>query len=130
MVAKREGDIFPLISTIFLINLFSWAFAIYLLHGNPSLLWTALVAYTLGLRHAFDADHIAAIDNVTRKLRQDGKGSRSVGLFFSLGHSTVVILLSIVIIATFKKYSIQLHLHVHHLPIIIFIFVAPVRDFW
>ncbi len=107
MGTKKEDGIFPLLSTIFLINLFSWAFAIYFLHGYPSLLWTALVAYSLGLRHAFDADHIAAIDNVTRKLRQDGKGSKSVGFFFSLGHSTVVILLSMVIIATFKKYSIQ-----------------------
>jgi high-affinity nickel-transport protein len=47
-------------------------------------------AYTLGLRHAFDADHIAAIDNITRKLRAEGKRSMSVGFWFSLGHSSIV----------------------------------------
>jgi len=54
------------------------------------LLGTALLAYSLGLRHAVDADHIAAIDNVTRKLMQDGKRPVAVGFIFSLGHSTVV----------------------------------------
>ncbi len=61
------------------------------------LLGTALLAYGFGLRHAVDADHIAAIDNVTRKLVQAGKRPDSVGLFFSLGHSTVVILASLLI---------------------------------
>src|SRR5438105_2570275 len=53
-------------------------------------LGTGLTAYTLGLRHAFDADHISAIDNTTRKLMAEGKRPLSVGLFFSLGHSSVV----------------------------------------
>jgi nickel/cobalt transporter (NiCoT) family protein len=53
------------------------------------------LAYTLGLRHAFDADHIAAIDNTTRKLMQDGQRPVAIGFFFSLGHSTIVILLSV-----------------------------------
>jgi high-affinity nickel-transport protein len=52
-----------------------------------------LTAYTLGMRHAFDADHIAAIDNTSRKLIGEGKDARSVGFFFSLGHSTIVALL-------------------------------------
>lgn len=52
-----------------------------------------LTAYTLGIRHAFDADHIAAIDNTTRKLMGEGTDSLSVGFFFSLGHSTIVIAL-------------------------------------
>jgi high-affinity nickel-transport protein len=60
----------------------------------------AAVAYSFGLRHAFDADHIAAIDNVTRKLMQEGKRPVGVGLFFSLGHSTIVIALSIAIALT------------------------------
>jgi nickel/cobalt transporter (NiCoT) family protein len=51
---------------------------------------TGITAYTLGLRHAFDADHIAAIDNTTRKLMSEGKRPLSVGFFFSLGHSTIV----------------------------------------
>jgi nickel/cobalt transporter (NiCoT) family protein len=56
---------------------------------------TGLLAYTLGMRHAFDADHIAAIDNTTRKLINDGKRPLSVGFFFSLGHSTIVFLLAV-----------------------------------
>jgi high-affinity nickel-transport protein len=59
-------------------------------------LGTGLTAYTLGMRHAFDADHIAAIDNTTRKLMADGKRPLSVGLFFSLGHSTIVFGLALV----------------------------------
>ena len=58
---------------------------------------TGILAYTLGMRHAFDADHIAAIDNTTRKLVQDGKRPLSVGFFFSLGHSTVVFALALLL---------------------------------
>jgi nickel/cobalt transporter (NiCoT) family protein len=54
-----------------------------------------ITAYTLGMRHAFDADHIGAIDNTTRKLMSDGQRPLSVGFFFSLGHSSVVFLLAI-----------------------------------
>jgi high-affinity nickel-transport protein len=56
-----------------------------------------ILAYTLGLRHALDADHLAAIDNVTRKLINEGKRPLTVGLFFSLGHSTIVFLLTIIV---------------------------------
>jgi high-affinity nickel-transport protein len=59
--------------------------------GHPALLGTAFLAYSLGLRHAVDADHIAAIDNVTRKLMQAGKRPVGVGFLFSLGHSTIVL---------------------------------------
>ncbi|KAJ3067359.1 hypothetical protein HDU98_009402 [Podochytrium sp. JEL0797] len=58
----------------------------------PSFTGLLILAYTLGLRHAMDADHIAAIDNVTRRLIQDGQEPVTVGTFFSLGHSTIVIL--------------------------------------
>jgi nickel/cobalt transporter (NiCoT) family protein len=58
---------------------------------------TGILAYTLGIRHAFDADHIAAIDNTTRKLVQDGKRPLSVGFFFSLGHSSVVFALALLL---------------------------------
>ena len=61
----------------------------------PALLGTALLAYTFGLRHSVDADHISAIDNVTRKLMQENKRPIAVGFFFSLGHSTIVFLLSV-----------------------------------
>ncbi len=64
----------------------------------PALSLGAL-SYVLGLKHGFDADHIAAIDNVTRKLRQDGQRTIATGLFFALGHSTIVILLCLTLIA-------------------------------
>src|SRR5207344_3309695 len=58
---------------------------------------TGALAYTLGMRHAFDADHIAAIDNTTRKLVSEGKRPLSVGFFFSLGHSSVVFVLAVLL---------------------------------
>ncbi len=81
-------------------NLIAWGWALLAFHGNPVLLGTAFLAYSFGLRHAFDADHIAAIDNVTRKLMQEGKRPAGVGFFFSLGHSTVVVGLAVLIAAT------------------------------
>src|SRR6266851_3964068 len=62
--------------------------------GHPALLALGGLAYTFGLRHAFDADHISAIDNTTRKLLQEGRRPVAVGFFFSLGHSTVVLLIA------------------------------------
>ena len=75
-------------------NVAVWLWALAVLHDKPVLLGTALLAYSFGLRHAVDADHIAAIDNVTRKLMQQGQRPVGVGLYFSLGHSVVVLLLS------------------------------------
>ena len=85
---------------LLVLNLGAWAWALTAFHGHPLLLGTALLAYTFGLRHAVDADHIAAIDNVTRKLMQQGQRPVGVGFFFSLGHSTIVVALSIAIAAT------------------------------
>jgi high-affinity nickel-transport protein len=73
-------------------NVAAWGWALAEFGTQPLLLGTALLAWSLGLRHAVDADHIAAIDNVTRKLMQTGRRPVSVGLFFALGHSTVVLL--------------------------------------
>jgi high-affinity nickel-transport protein len=73
-------------------NLLAWGWALVAFRGYPVLLGMALLAYSFGARHAVDADHIAAIDNVTRKLMQQGQRPVGVGLFFSLGHSTVVAL--------------------------------------
>jgi high-affinity nickel-transport protein len=81
-------------------NLGAWAWAIIAFRHYPLLMGTAFLAYGFGLRHAVDADHIAAIDNVTRKLMQEGKRPVAVGFMFSLGHSTVVILACIAIITT------------------------------
>jgi len=72
---------------IFLLLLFA--------RGYPALIGMAVLAYTLGLRHAFDADHIAAIDNTTRKLIQQNQKSGGVGFFFSLGHSTIVFIMTL-----------------------------------
>ena len=78
-------------------NIGTWVWAFAAFRDHPVLLGTAMLAYSFGLRHAFDADHIAAIDNVTRKLMQDGQRPLGVGLFFSLGHSTIVVGLSLAI---------------------------------
>src|SRR5271156_2664903 len=87
-------------SILLVFNLAVWLWAIVVFHPHPLLLGTALLAYSLGLRHAVDADHIAAIDNVTRKLMHEGKRPVAVGLMFSLGHSTIVMLGSAAIAAT------------------------------
>jgi hypothetical protein len=71
-------------------NLGAWGWAVVGFGGRPALLGIAMMVYGLGLRHAVDADHIAAIDNVTRKLMQSGKRPVAVGFFFALGHSAVV----------------------------------------
>ena len=78
-------------------NVLAWSWALVALHDHPVLLGSAMLAYTFGLRHAVDADHIAAIDNSTRKLMQEGKRPIALGLFFSLGHSTIVVLMSIAV---------------------------------
>jgi nickel/cobalt transporter (NiCoT) family protein len=78
-------------------NILAWIWAFVALRDNAVLFGTAFLAYTFGLRHAVDADHIAAIDNTTRKLMQQGQRPVSVGFFFSLGHSLVVVLLSIAV---------------------------------
>src|ERR687886_47557 len=69
------------------------------LGGTAFSVGVGLTAYTLGMRHAFDADHIAAIDNTTRKLMGEGQRPLSVGFFFSLGHSTVVFVLALLLAA-------------------------------
>jgi high-affinity nickel-transport protein len=81
-------------------NLAAWLWAFVAFQDHPLLLGTALLAYSFGLRHAVDADHIAAVDNITRKLMQEGKRPVAVGLFFSLGHSTIVVLMSLVVALT------------------------------
>lgn len=78
-------------------NFVVWIWALIALRHEAALIGTALLAYSFGLRHALDADHIAAIDNVTRKLMQEGKRPVTVGVFFALGHSMVVLVATIVI---------------------------------
>ena len=77
----KVGAIYALLLAL---NGFAWTWAIVALSDRPTLLGTALLAYVLGLRHAVDADHIATIDNVVRKLMQDGKRPFAVGFFSHL----------------------------------------------
>jgi nickel/cobalt transporter (NiCoT) family protein len=79
---------------LLLANVAAWLWALASFAGQPVLLGTAALAYSLGLRHGLDPDHIAAIDNVTRRLMQEGKRPVAVGFFFALGHSTVVVVAS------------------------------------
>src|SRR5580704_6395326 len=86
-----RSRVFGIYCYLFLFNAGSWIWAVMAFAGHPALLGTAFLAYSLGLRHAVDADHIAAIDNVTRKLMHAGKRPVGVGFLFSLGHSTIVL---------------------------------------
>lgn len=90
--ASLRPRLITLYAVLIAANLGAWAWALIAFRHYPLLLGTALLAYGFGLRHAVDADHIAAIDAVTRKLMQAGKQPLGVGLSFSLGHSTIVIL--------------------------------------
>jgi high-affinity nickel-transport protein len=90
--AASRARIVSLYAFLLAFNALAWTWAIVALSGQPTLLGTALLAYVLGLRHAVDADHIATIDNVVRKLMQEGKRPLAVGLFFALGHSLSIAL--------------------------------------
>lgn len=90
---RRLGGLFGI---VLLMHAVGWGLMLfYVAPRYPAVLGLAGLAYTFGLRHAFDADHISAIDNTTRKLLQEGKKPMGVGFFFSLGHSTVVFLISL-----------------------------------
>ncbi len=88
MLRRRVGALY---AGLIAANVVAWGWAVAAFYGHPALLGTALLAYGFGLRHAVDADHIAAIDNVTRKLMQDGQRPVAVGFFFALGHSSIVL---------------------------------------
>jgi high-affinity nickel-transport protein len=97
--AQVRGKLLGIYGVLIATNILAWVWAVVALRGYPVLLGTAMLAYSFGLRHAVDADHIAAIDNATRKLMQEKKRPVSLGLFFSLGHSTVIVLASAAIAA-------------------------------
>ena len=80
---------------IALLHIAGWGLLLTYGLGHPAFLGLGGLAYTFGLRHAFDADHISAIDNTTRKLLQQRQKPVGVGFFFSLGHSTVVFLIAV-----------------------------------
>lgn len=91
----RRGATIRMFAFLVAANIAAWAWAWSAFADRPALLGTALLAWVFGLRHAVDADHIAAIDNVVRKLMQQGRQATSVGFYFSLGHSTIVVLAAI-----------------------------------
>jgi nickel/cobalt transporter (NiCoT) family protein len=102
-VQRAKGRSFGSVAWLFLVlillNIAAWAWALIVCQGRPALLGTALLAWVFGLRHAVDADHIAAIDNTVRKLMQQGQRPVTTGLFFSLGHSTVVFVAVVLLVA-------------------------------
>jgi nickel/cobalt transporter (NiCoT) family protein len=100
-------SIFGVYAVLIAVNIAVWVWAAIVFASHPLLLGTAFMAYAFGLRHAVDADHIAAIDNVTRKLMQEGGRPVTVGFFFALGHSAVVMLAAAVIGGTAKALSFE-----------------------
>lgn len=95
-----RAKVIAMFAALVAVNVAVWVWAWSLFSHQPTLLGFASLAYVFGLRHAVDADHIAAIDNVVRKLMQTGQKPVAVGLYFSLGHSTIVFLASIAIAIT------------------------------
>jgi nickel/cobalt transporter (NiCoT) family protein len=88
---KLKARVVTIYAGLIAANLAAWVWALSEFHDNSVLLGTCVLAYVIGCRHAVDPDHIAAIDNVTRKLMQEGKRPLAVGLWFALGHSTIII---------------------------------------
>ena len=107
---NTRAKVYGIFGFLLMFNLFAWLWAVVAFRHYPLLLGTAFLAYSFGLRHAVDADHIAAIDNVTRKLMHEGKYPVSVGLMFSFGHSTIVVLGSLALAFA----AIKLQQHIDH----------------
>ncbi|WP_421532874.1 HoxN/HupN/NixA family nickel/cobalt transporter [Lelliottia amnigena] len=97
---RSEPRAVLLLSVLAMANLLAWGWAWQTFSGSTALMAASLLAWCYGLRHAVDADHIAAIDTVTRKMMQQGKRPSGVGAWFSLGHSTIVVLATVAIAAT------------------------------
>ncbi|PHH77400.1 hypothetical protein CDD80_677 [Ophiocordyceps camponoti-rufipedis] len=99
-LSALPGRSIVVIAAVALVNAIVWAAVGIVLRFHPALAPTALLCYTLGLRHGLDADHISAIDLVTRRLVADGRRPVTVGTFFSLGHATVVFVTCVAVAAT------------------------------
>lgn len=105
-----RGKVITIYAILIGLNVVIWGATLLGFAPYPALYGTAVLAYTFGLRHAVDADHISAIDNVTRKLMQENKRPVAVGFFFGLGHSTIVLILGAVVAvaASILKVDLQL----------------------
>ena len=90
--ANVPGKVAGIYGFLFIMNIGAWVWAVASFYDRPAMLGISVLAYTFGLRHAVDADHIAAIDNVTRKLMQENKRPIATGFFFSMGHSLVLLI--------------------------------------
>jgi len=99
-VRRLPGSAVAIILLLVVVNLTVWIACAIVLHFHMALVSTAVLSWTLGLRHALDADHISAIDLMTRRLVASGQRPVTVGTFFSLGHSTIVVITSIVVAAS------------------------------
>lgn len=99
-VLRQQPRAVVLVTGLVLANLLAWGWAWQTFGHSGALMAASLLAWGYGLRHAVDADHIAAIDNVTRKMMQQGRRPYGVGAWFSLGHSSIVVLASAAIAAT------------------------------
>ncbi|HXZ48913.1 MAG TPA: HoxN/HupN/NixA family nickel/cobalt transporter [Usitatibacter sp.] len=108
--ADHGGDsrrrVIALYAVLLALNVGAWIWALVAFAGNAVLLGAAFLAYTFGLRHAFDADHIASIDSVTRKLMQRNARPMTVGLHFALGHS-LALFAFVAAIAAFRQWGPQ-----------------------
>ncbi|KAK3632454.1 Mitochondrial beta-keto-acyl synthase [Elasticomyces elasticus] len=99
-IRRLPGRAIAIVLLLIIINILAWVACAIVLSYHITLVSTAVLAWTLGLRHALDADHISAIDLMTRRLIASGQRPVTVGTYFSLGHSTIVIITSIVVAAT------------------------------
>lgn len=113
--SRRIGDVpdgyrlAGLFGVVALLHVVGWGVLLVVVTpAHPALLGTGVLAYSLGLRHAFDADHIAAIDNTTRAFREAGDRQVGVGFFFSLGHSTVVAAMAVALAVATRAASAEL----------------------
>ncbi len=106
--AAEWGRLAALYGCIAVLHVAGWGLFLYYSSLHPALVGLGLVAYMFGLRHAFDADHIAAVDDTVRYMLQKGRRPLAIGFFFSLGHSTVVFVLAVAIILAASAIKQQL----------------------
>ena len=99
----ERSQLFGFSAIVIALHVVGWGLAAMTAREYPFLMGLAGLAYTFGLRHAFDADHIAAIDTTTRKLMEPGRRPFGVGFYFALGHSTVVFLMTLAVALTARS---------------------------
>jgi high-affinity nickel-transport protein len=108
VTAREKSQLWWFTAVVVALHGVGWTMAALAAREYPVLMGLAGLAYTFGLRHAFDADHIAAIDNTTRKLMEPGRRPFGVGFFFALGHSTVVLLMTLAIALVARSVAAEL----------------------